>query len=248
MGNDPSTTSPTASSVTISAGAGSGPNCAQSNNCFNPSTMTVTAGTTVTWHNGDKVSHTVTSGNPSDNQTGTIFDSSLISPGKSFNFTFKDPGTYNYFCQVHPWMTGKVIVTSAVANSSPTNSGSMSGMQSSPTNSGSMSGIPLSNVSPNVVITSGAATLTSCAETSTCFNPSMLYITPGTTVTWKNNDIVSHDVIYGSPGSDSTTALFNSNTLSPGQTFTYQFAHSGIYPYYDKTYPWEIGFVYVKSS
>ena len=103
--------------VNISAGAGSGPNCSQSNNCFSPDTVTVAPGTTVEWQNNDKVSHTVTSGSPSDNQTGTIFDSSLIAAGKDFTYTFNNPGTYNYFCQVHPWMTGQVIVSAATTPS-----------------------------------------------------------------------------------------------------------------------------------
>ena len=104
--------------VNISAGAGSSPNCAQANNCFDQDVINVATGTTVEWKNNDKVSHTVTSGTPSDNQTGTIFDSSLIASGKDFSFTFNNPGTYNYFCQVHPWMTGQVIVGAAAASSS----------------------------------------------------------------------------------------------------------------------------------
>ncbi|MGI0047198.1 MAG: cupredoxin domain-containing protein [Nitrosotalea sp.] len=119
--------------VNIAAGDGSGPNCSQTNNCFNPNVVNVAPGTTVEWQNHDTVSHTVTSGNPSDNQTGTIFDSSLIAAGKSFSFTFNNPGTYNYFCQVHPWMTGQVIVGAATTASTTGSSmsGSSSGMNMS---------------------------------------------------------------------------------------------------------------------
>jgi len=117
--------------VNISAGAGSGPDCSQSNNCFSPDVINVAPGTTVTWNNNDKVSHTVTSGNPSDNQTGTIFDSSLIPAGHDFTFTFNNPGTYHYFCQVHPWMSGEVIVGAAAPTQSSTQqapSSNMTGM------------------------------------------------------------------------------------------------------------------------
>ncbi len=114
--------------VNISAGAGSGPNCSQSSNCFDPSTVTVAPGTTIDWKNNDKVSHTVTSGNPSDNQTGTIFDSSLIASGKDFSFTFNNPGTYNYFCQVHPWMTGQVIVSTSAPSSNQAGQGQQGGI------------------------------------------------------------------------------------------------------------------------
>jgi plastocyanin len=160
----PSAFAESGTTVNISAGAGSSPNCSQTKNCFDQDVINVVPGTTVTWQNNDKVSHTVTSGNPSDNQTGTIFDSSLIASGKDFSFTFNNPGTYNYFCQVHPWMTGQVIVGAAatsVSSSSGTGSSSsmnmssgnsMSGMSSSssmnttstpPSGQGQQGGIPL---------------------------------------------------------------------------------------------------------
>ncbi len=50
----------------------------------------------------------------------------VLKPGKTFQFTFADAGTYDYFCSVHPWMTGQVIV--AVGSSTGTSGGDMSGM------------------------------------------------------------------------------------------------------------------------
>ncbi|MDE1826514.1 MAG: cupredoxin domain-containing protein, partial [Thaumarchaeota archaeon] len=132
--------------VNISAGAGSSPNCSQAKNCFDQDVINVATGTTVEWKNNDKVSHTVTSGSPSDNQTGTIFDSSLIASGKDFSFTFNNPGTYNYFCQVHPWMTGQVIVGAAATASNPTSSTTPT--TSSTTPSMNMSS-PMSSTSSN---------------------------------------------------------------------------------------------------
>ncbi len=104
--------------VIIQKGDSADQSCVSAKNCYNPDSVTVAPGTTVTWTNADSVSHTVTSGNPSDNQTGTIFDSSLIKPASTYSFTFKNPGTYNYFCQVHPWMTGDVIVSASGATTS----------------------------------------------------------------------------------------------------------------------------------
>jgi len=101
--------------VTIALGAGSSADsaCVPTNSCFTPNPVQIASGDTVIWTNTDTVSHTVTSGKPSDNQTGTVFDSGvLIKPGSTFQFTFQNPGTYNYFCLVHPWMTG-LVVTSA---------------------------------------------------------------------------------------------------------------------------------------
>ncbi|OLE41021.1 MAG: hypothetical protein AUG16_01690 [Thaumarchaeota archaeon 13_1_20CM_2_39_20] len=106
----------TANEVDMAKGAGASQtaDCVAANNCFNPNPLTVAPGTQVTWKNTDTVSHTVTSGKPSDNQTGTAFDSGgLIKPGGTFQFTFQNAGTYDYFCIVHPWMTAQVIVGGA---------------------------------------------------------------------------------------------------------------------------------------
>lgn len=71
---------------------------------FDPNTITVPAGTSVTWTNLDTVPHTVTS-------TNGKFDSGILGPGRIFNYTFNDPGTYNYYCTIHPYMKGQVVVT-----------------------------------------------------------------------------------------------------------------------------------------
>jgi plastocyanin len=151
--------------VNISAGAGASPTCSQTKNCFDQDVVTVAPGTTVTWQNNDKVSHTATSGNPSNNQTGTIFDSSLIAPGKSFSFTFNNPGTYNYFCQVHPWMTGQVIVATS-ASSSPGNTSSSMNMSSG----SSMSG--MSNSSSSTNMSSGSSSMSGMSNSSSSTNMS----------------------------------------------------------------------------
>ena len=105
----------TANEVDIQAGAGSSANaaCVTTNNCFSPNPITVAPGTEVTWKNGDTVSHTVTSGKVTDDSAGSLFDSGLIKKGAEFKFTFANAGTFNYFCTVHPWMAGQVIVGAA---------------------------------------------------------------------------------------------------------------------------------------
>ncbi|MGQ0790993.1 MAG: plastocyanin/azurin family copper-binding protein [Nitrosopumilaceae archaeon] len=64
----------------------------------------------VRWENADTAAHTVTSGTPEDGPDG-IFDSSLFAPGKDFQYQFTEAGNYEYFCLVHPWMTGVVTVS-----------------------------------------------------------------------------------------------------------------------------------------
>jgi plastocyanin len=71
---------------------------------FNPDVLTVPVGTEVTWENKDDIPHTVTS---DDKKT---FASSLLDTGDRFTYTFTKPGTFSYFCSVHPMMTAKVVV------------------------------------------------------------------------------------------------------------------------------------------
>ena len=109
----------TANEIDIAQGAGSSANadCVTAKNCFSPNPITVAPGTEVEWKNTDtSASHTVTSGKVSDDNAGSLFDSGLIKKGADFKFTFTDAGTFDYFCTVHPWMTGKVIVGAASEN------------------------------------------------------------------------------------------------------------------------------------
>ena len=86
------------------------PGCEDTNACFIPNPVTISVGETVTWENTDNAAHTVTSGSPADGPDG-VFDSSMImAGGASFSHTFDAAGTYDYFCMVHPWMAGSVIV------------------------------------------------------------------------------------------------------------------------------------------
>jgi plastocyanin len=76
---------------------------------FDPKEIHIMPNSTVTWINNDNVSHTVTSGDPQQGADGK-FDSGLIKPGKKFSHIFTEIGTFYYYCQVHPTMTGIVIV------------------------------------------------------------------------------------------------------------------------------------------
>jgi plastocyanin len=71
---------------------------------FGPMTVTVAAGTTVTWTNNDDVPHTVVSDDK------TTFKSKALDTGEHFSYTFSKPGKYPYFCSVHPKMLAEVVV------------------------------------------------------------------------------------------------------------------------------------------
>lgn len=70
---------------------------------FSPATLEVAVGTTVTWRNRDDVPHTVVS-------TTKVFKSPPLDTDESFSFTFREAGTFAYFCSLHPHMTGSVVV------------------------------------------------------------------------------------------------------------------------------------------
>ncbi|MGD9890939.1 MAG: ScyD/ScyE family protein [Dehalococcoidia bacterium] len=87
---------------------------------FVPTPLSIAAGTTVTWTQRDTAPHTVTSGSPGDPDAGALFDSPRLSQGETFSFTFDTPGTYSYFCIIHPRMLGAVEVTGAATGAPPT--------------------------------------------------------------------------------------------------------------------------------
>jgi plastocyanin len=70
---------------------------------FSPATLTVTAGTTVTWVNRDDIPHTAVS-------VDKVFKSKVMDTGDKFSYTFAKAGRYPYFCSLHPKMTGEIVV------------------------------------------------------------------------------------------------------------------------------------------
>jgi len=91
------------------------PGCEETNECFIPSPVNIAIGDTVTWVNDDTAAHTTTSGSVDTGGPDGNWDSSLVMVGQSFSNTFDEAGEYPYFCMVHPWMTGMVIVGEAMA-------------------------------------------------------------------------------------------------------------------------------------
>jgi len=81
--------------------------------------ITITAGTTITWTNDGKTTHTTTScapthadntGCPAGSTSTEVWDSSIINLGGTYSHTFNTKGTFDYYCTLHPWMHGEVIV------------------------------------------------------------------------------------------------------------------------------------------
>jgi plastocyanin len=89
-----------------------------SNFAYQPATVTIQVGDTVTWTNLDSAAHTAT-----DTGSGALFDG-VMATGESFSHTFTQAGTYDYYCTFHPEMTGTVVVQAGVPDAAmplPTN-------------------------------------------------------------------------------------------------------------------------------
>jgi amicyanin len=87
----------------LEAKAETAPSVHIDNFTFTPQEITVTRGTTLTWVNDDDIPHAIAA-------TGQAFRSKAMDTEQKFSFTFTEPGTYDYFCSLHPHMQGKVIV------------------------------------------------------------------------------------------------------------------------------------------
>jgi amicyanin len=112
MLTSPASVAPTLLGCAISAVIAMSPGLAQEakkdisidNFTFSPPELSVSAGTTITWTNRDDIPHSIVS------KIGA-FRSKALDTGDSYSLTFKDAGTFDYFCGLHPHMVGKVIVT-----------------------------------------------------------------------------------------------------------------------------------------
>jgi plastocyanin len=98
----------TVSSVSIVSGASVPTNGIY----YDPESVTSSVGSMVTWTNDDTAPHTVTSGIVENNvpKPDAVFDSGIMNNGASFSFVFSEVGEYDYYCMLHPFMTGKVVV------------------------------------------------------------------------------------------------------------------------------------------
>jgi plastocyanin len=101
-GNKTMASTPAASTpATSAATTGASSQVTIQDESFNPASMTVSIGTTVTWTNKDSLTHNV---------TGSGWQSGNLLFGTSFSYTFSQSGTFDYHCSIHPFMTGKIIV------------------------------------------------------------------------------------------------------------------------------------------
>jgi amicyanin len=103
-------TAPLVAAIILPAGAQTAPVAVGIDNfTFNPQTLKVKAGATVTWTNKDDIPHAIAAVNKE-------FKSKALDTGDAYSFTFTTPGTYAYFCSLHPHMTGTIVVEAATGS------------------------------------------------------------------------------------------------------------------------------------
>ena len=212
------------------------PGCEETNECFIPYQVRINVGDTVTWVNDDTAAHTAIGGTPVDGPSG-VFDSSLVMAGSSFSFTFNEAGTYHYFCMVHPWMQGEVIVG---GSSSPTPTPS----PTIPTTPRIPAPDPVSTSRVNAV--AGSST-PGCEDYYRCYSPYSVKVRPGIAVVWTNIDSAAHTVTSGTPGGG-PDGNFDSSLFMAGTTFEHMFDRAGTYPYFCMVHPWAMGEVVVSGT
>lgn len=96
--------------------------CETTDKCYIPFGVKIDVGDKVIWTNEDLAFHTVTSGNPTDGTDG-LFDSGMFKIDENFSHTFEEPGNFDYFCTLHPWMQGTVVVQVPIPDQEPQNGG-----------------------------------------------------------------------------------------------------------------------------
>lgn len=179
------------------------------NTFFSPPILHVKVGDTVKWINHDSVGHTATS---------MAFKSDLIMPPNTkhgspvFSHTFNTPGTYAYFCAIHPYMSGVIYVDSQETQRTLVTSTQNKTI-----------------VDAKIEIPQNAAYEPNFGP---AFIPSGAYVPLGSKVTWINKDYVPHTAT-------STEGLFDTNIINPGDSkSTVLTDREGTIAYYCKIHPW----------
>lgn len=202
---------------------------------FQPATLTILAGTTVTWTNRDGPAHTTTS----DGIGAMSWDSSALTQGQSYSVTFTHPGTFTYHCSFHPLMMGTVVVQAAesgtpAATAMPTATPAATSPPK-PTATAPLRPTPVSRSRPkhkSITIKPSGTTYR--------FVPATVTVKVGTRVTWSNLTNAPHTVT-GRGGWKFASKMFTTN-----HSVSFTFKKAGSYRYYCAIHPSMKGTIIVK--
>jgi plastocyanin len=245
--------SPSTHDVSLPQGS-STPGCENTNECYLPYSLKIQVGDTVSWSNDDTAAHTVTSGTP-DGMDG-VFDSGLFMSGNTFDFTFDNAGTYPYFCMVHPWMLGEVIVNETFDVQHGIDVGEPNST-AEPVEEPTAEPDPIEELvtepapeptekraGPVEVTMAKGSSAPGCESTNECYLPYTVEIYSGEPIIWINTDTAAHTVTSGIPAVHD--GMFDSGMMMPNGTWDYVFIDAGEYDYHCMLHPWMTGKVIVQ--
>lgn len=216
---------PSATLTTSSTGSpqGSG-DIEMVDNDYRPPTITVAKGSTLTWSNTGALPHTVT-----DRADG--FDSGIVMPGDVYRRTFTSAGSFDYFCTIHPEMTGTVVVTESGV---PVGTGAG--------DDGLLPAPDVAEASDESAPAADDPPLPSHASVDVIdndFDPNPLRVAVGALITWTNVGDLPHTV---------TADGFDSGIMSPGDGFEWTFDEQGTYDYLCTLHPGMTGRIIVEAA
>ncbi len=188
---------------------------------YQPPALEVAVGATVTWENVDgDDDHTVTS-------SDGVFNSGVLSAGSAFEYTFDAPGSYPYFCAIHPEMEGTITVV----GDAPVPSASAAVESPTPVESAAAeAAAPVDELAATEPAAVSIVDLT--------FEPPIIEVDAGTTVTWTNDDGIGHTVT-------AREGEFDSGVLESGDSFAQTFSEPGTFEYFCAIHPSMAGTVTV---
>jgi len=211
---------------------------------FRPPSFTIATGGTIEWSNDDGEAHTVTS-------TDSAFDSGILNSGATFSQTFAEPGSYPYFCAIHPEMRGTISVSDPVDDPALVEPGTTTDDGQPPAgevdaatpevdaatgaiDDGAGVAAPDPGTAPGAIDT--APTVVSTIDRS--FQPASVEVAAGDTVTWSNDDTEGHTVT-------AIDGAFNSGVMTVGDEFSMSFDTPGTFDYFCAIHPEMTGMVVV---
>lgn len=184
---------------------------------FLPGDVTVNVGDQVTWTNTGSSAHTVVA-------NGRSFASDLLTTGLTFSHTFPSPGTFAYFCDIHPQMTGTVTVIAAPGDPGPQATTPAATTTTTPTTTA-----PPVSVAGDIDIVDFS------------FTPSTITIKAGRTLTFANTGNAKHSAT-------AKDGSFDTGLLARGQTARHKFNTPGTFPYFCVLHPGMTGTILVTDA
>jgi plastocyanin len=217
-----------ATAITILSGAS-----VQGNPAYEPADSKVSLGSKVVWQNKDTTVHTATSGSgASDPNSGKVFDTKMINAGSNSDpieiKNAKVGDVLAYYCQIHPYMTGKISVTAASASQGNAASSPASGAGGSAAASG-----------PSLTIPQGAS-----VQGNPAYQPATLSVKKGDTIQVQNKDTTPHTVTSGKTLEDPNKGKdFDTSIIAPSASAQISTASikAGEFPYHCDLHPYMTG-------